>query len=85
MLDHMKNNMFVPGTKVLIILYQGTDPAEAEQMLNSYKHLIKTSPFTTKGPGVDVEVKINEILFEQTEELFDKVDTYTVIGKGVVI
>ena len=70
------NDMFNPGTKIRAILYRGTDPEEVNQRLESYKHLIRTSPILTKGPGVDFEARLTEIILESS---------YTIIGLGVII
>lgn len=82
----MKNNMFEKGTPVKVILYRGTNNEETKRMLESYKHLLKTSPIIVGDPGIDFDVKLNEIMFEHEDQPAEiEPCVYTIIGKGVII
>lgn len=73
--------MFKTGSKVRTILHHGTDLEAAEEILSSYRYLLQTSPITTKGPGVDFEVQLTDVIFETN--ILEH--SYDIIGIGVII
>lgn len=79
--SEMSNDIFKPGTEVRMILYNSIRKEDIESIVSSALELLATSPVTTKGPGVDFEVRLNDI---QTE-FDDLTNEYCIIGIGVVI